>query len=143
MHLGRARSQGVIRLEAWGSVDMAEIEQSWAGGGDSSGAVRLDTVWLYLEELQNLELVELSYREAQVRHVLLLVDAGGMSTAHAGLLRYLRSVRETNAHQLLCVSFVALAVYVSVMTRLFPFASSRFRFVSSDASFAKRSTPKW
>ena len=98
MHLSRARDKSVIRFEAWGSADVAAIEQSW---GSENGEGRLGAAFLYLEELQNLELVELSYREAQVRHVLLLVDAGGMSTAHAGLLRYLRSVREANAPQLL------------------------------------------
>ena len=92
MHLvGRARNKDIVRLEAWGSVDVAEIERSWVGADGE--ATRLNTVWLYLEEMQNMELVELSYRESHVRRAVLLVDAGGMSTAHVGLLRYLRTVR--------------------------------------------------
>ena len=93
MNLGRARNEDIIRFEAWGSVDVAEIEHSWVGADGE--ATRFNTVWLYLEEMQNLELVELSYRESHVRRVVLLVDAGGMSTAHVGLLRYLRTVRSS------------------------------------------------
>ena len=94
MHLvGRARNKDIVRLEAWGSVDVAEIERSWVGADGK--ATRLNTVWLYLEEMQNMELVELSYRESHVRRVVLLVDAGGISTAHVGFLRYLRTVRSS------------------------------------------------
>ena len=94
MHLvGRARNKDIVRLEAWGSVDVAEIERSWVGA--DGNATRLNTVWLYLEEMQNMELVELSYRESHVRRAVLLIDAGGMSTAHVGLLRYLRTVRSS------------------------------------------------
>lgn len=97
MHLvGRARNKDIVRLEAWGSVDVAEIERSWVGADGK--ATRLNTVWLYLEEMQNMELVELSYRESHVRRAVLLVDAGGMSTAHVGLLRYLRTVRSSLFH---------------------------------------------
>ena len=88
MHLGRARNDNVIRLEAWGAVDVAEIQSSWTSSG------RLKTVWLFLEELLNLVLVELSHRERAVRQVAMLIDAGGMSTAHKALaVLCLRKVR--------------------------------------------------
>ena len=77
--LGRAVDGNVIRLEAWGAVDLAEIRSSWATND------RLKTVLLYMDEMQNLVLVELSYRECKVRQVVQLVDATGMSTAHVGL----------------------------------------------------------
>ena len=92
MLLGRARNDDVIRLEKWGAVDVAEIQRSWATSG------RLSTVWLFMEELQNLVLVELSHRERAVRQVAMLIDAGGMSTAHKALaVLCLREVRAQHA----------------------------------------------
>ena len=88
MQLGRARNDDVIRFEAWGAIDVAEIQRSWASSG------RLRTVWLYSEELLNLVLVELSHRERAIRQVTMLVDAGCMSTAHKALaVLCLREVR--------------------------------------------------
>ena len=88
MQLGRAKNGNVIRLEAWGAVDVAEIRSSWASSG------RLKSVWLYSEELLNLVLVELSHRERAIRQVTMLVDAGCMSTAHKALaVLCLREVR--------------------------------------------------
>ena len=92
MQLGRARNDDVIRLEAWGAVNMAEIQSSWASSG------RLTTVWLFMEELLNLVLVELSHRERAIRQVAMLVDAGGMSTAHKALA--VLCLREVRAHAL-------------------------------------------
>ena len=88
MQLGRAKNGNIIRLEAWGAVDVAEIRSNWAQSG------RLKTAWLFLEELQNLLLVELSHREKELRQVAMLVDAGGMSTIHKSLAAlYLHEVR--------------------------------------------------
>ena len=88
MQLGRARNDDLIRFEAWGAIDVAEIQSSWASSG------RLTTVWLFMEELLNLVLVELSHRERAIRQVAMLVDAGGMSTAHKALaVLCLREVR--------------------------------------------------
>ena len=99
MQLGRARNDDVIRLEAWGAVDVAEIQSSWASGG------RLKSVWLYSEELLNLVLVELSYRERAVRQVAMLIDAGGMTTAHKALaVLCLREVRTRALTNTTCFS---------------------------------------
>ena len=92
MQLGRARNDDVIRLESWGAVDIAEIQSSWASSG------RLPSAWLFLEEFQNMVLVELSHRESAVRQVAMLVDAGGMTTAHKALaVLCLREVRAQHA----------------------------------------------
>ena len=80
MHLGRAKNGDVIRLEAWGAVDIAQLQSNWEMGAC------LETAWLFFQELQNLLLVELSHVEGEVRHVTQLVDASGMSTAHNELL---------------------------------------------------------
>ena len=86
MHLGRAKNGNLIRLEAWGAVNVAEIQSSWVQNH------RLQAAWLFLEELQNIALTELSYLEREVRQVVMLVDAKGMSTAHKFLAVYLREV---------------------------------------------------
>ena len=92
MQLGRARNDDVIRLEAWGAVNVSEIQSSWASSG------RLPSAWLFLEEFQNMVLVELSHRESAVRQVAMLVDAGGMTTAHKALaVLCLREVRAQHA----------------------------------------------
>ena len=92
MQLGRARNDDVIRLEVWGAIDVAEIQSSWASSG------RLSSAWLFLEEFQNMVLVELSHRERAVRQVAMLVDAGGMTTAHKALaVLCLREVRAQHA----------------------------------------------
>ena len=88
MHLGRAKNGNLIRLEAWGAVNVAEIQSSWVQNH------RLQAAWLFLEELQNIALTELSYLEREVRQVVMLVDAKGMSTAHKALAVYLREVSE-------------------------------------------------
>ena len=45
-----------------------------------------------MDELQNTALTELSYLEREVRQVVMLVDAKGMSTAHKALAVYLQKV---------------------------------------------------
>ena len=86
MHLGRAKNRDFIRLEAWGAVNVAEILSSWMQND------RLQTAFLFLDEYQNLVLTALSYLEREVRQVVLLVDAKGMSTAHKDLAICLRKV---------------------------------------------------
>ena len=86
MDLGRAKNGDVIRFEAWGAVSVVELQSGWETGSC------FKTSWLFLEELQNLLLVEFSHREKEIRHVALLVDAGGMSMAHKELAQFLQEV---------------------------------------------------
>ena len=67
---------------------MTEIQSSWVQNH------RLQAAWLFLEELQNIALTELSYLEREVRQVVMLVDAKGVSTAHKVLAVCLREVSE-------------------------------------------------
>lgn len=83
MHLGRAKNGDVVRLEAWGAVDVAQLQSDWETGAC------LKTTWLFFQELQNMLLVELSHHEGEVRQVTQLVDASGLSTAHNRLLEFL------------------------------------------------------
>ena len=99
MNVGRARDGSVVRFEAWGEVDMIELDRNWSGrAGHSDGSSdsssngmhsRAQTAWGYQEELQNVAVVALSHREQRVVHVTLLVDASGLTTRHANLLWYL------------------------------------------------------
>ena len=90
MCAGRARDGSVVRFEAWGSVDMSELERSWLGAAAGMAAAgaenRADVAWSYLEELQNVTVVALSHHERCVVQVTLLVDAGGLTTRHGELL---------------------------------------------------------
>jgi len=81
MSLGSARNGSVLRFEAWGEIDMQELQRNW---GTDEGRAR--AVWGYLEELQNIAVVELSHREQRVVTVTLLIDAGGLTTRHAKLV---------------------------------------------------------
>ena len=90
MCVGRARNGSVVRFEAWGSIDMAELERSWLGAAAgvvaASSENRASVAWSYLEELQNVTVVALSHHERRVVQVTLLVDAGGLTTRHGELL---------------------------------------------------------
>ena len=90
MHLGRARNGNVLRFEAWGEVDMQELDLSWGSGGDNQQS-RAQIAWGFIEELQNVTVVALSHREQRVVQVTLLVDAGGITTRHAKLLGHLET----------------------------------------------------
>ena len=102
MNVGRARDGSVVRFEAWGEVDMIELDRNWSGrvGQHSDGSSdsssnsmhsRAQTAWGYQEELQNVAVVALSHREQRVVHVTLLVDASGLTTRHAKLLGHLET----------------------------------------------------
>ena len=82
MALGVDRGGNLVQLEDWGSAD-AEAFKTNASG--------LETAWLYRTEMQNITLVEMAHREGRVPRVTLLVDAAGLTTAHAELLPFLRN----------------------------------------------------
>ena len=84
----RARDGVLIVFEAWGRVDIRALVDA-----NASTAARLEKTQLYRDELLNVLLVEASYREKRILHGLLLVDAGGMTSEHAKLLRFLEMVR--------------------------------------------------
>ena len=82
MALGIDRGGNLVQLEDWGSAD-AEAFKTNASG--------LETAWLYRTEIQNIVLVEMAHREGRVPRATLLVDAAGLTTAHAVLLPFLRN----------------------------------------------------
>ena len=127
MQLGRAKNGNVIRLEAWGAANVAEIQSRWAPSD------RIKTAWLFLEELQNLMLVEISHRERELCQISMLVDAGGMSTAHRALSAHcLREVR-------VCMQYTLMSAYDYILLTLTCIA-----FVArSAASCEPRSTLGW
>ena len=87
--MGRRNRDGVYLLfEAWGRVDIRALVDA-----NASTTARLEKTQLYRDELLNVLLVESSYRERRVLHSVLLVDAGGMTSEHAKLLRFLETVR--------------------------------------------------
>ena len=87
--MGRRTRDGVyILFEAWGRVDIRALVDA-----NASTTARLEKTQLYRDELLNALLVESSYRERRVLHSVLLVDAGGMTSEHAKLLRFLETVR--------------------------------------------------
>ena len=87
--MGRRIRDGMyIVFEAWGRVDIRALVDA-----DASTTARLEKTQLYRDELLNVLLVESSYRERRVLHSVLLVDAGGMTSEHAKLLRFLETVR--------------------------------------------------
>ena len=87
--MGRRARDGVyIMFEAWGRVDIRALVDA-----NASMTARLEKAQLYRDELLNVLLVEASYRESRILHGLLLVDAGGMTSEHAKLLRFLEMVR--------------------------------------------------
>ena len=87
MHLCRSVRGHLVQFEAWGSADVSRLKEHWGGE-------RFMTTSLFLHELLNMHLVELSHRERKVLGVLLLVDAGGMTTQHAELLPFLNKARK-------------------------------------------------
>ena len=87
--MGRRIRDGMyILFEAWGRVDIRALVDA-----NSSTTARLEKTQLYRDELLNVLLVESSYRERRVLRSVLLVDAGGMTSEHAKLLRFLKTVR--------------------------------------------------
>ena len=87
--MGRRIRDGMyILFEAWGRVDIPALVDA-----NASTTARFEKTQLYRDELLNVLLVEASYREKRVLHGLLLVDAGGMTSEHAKLLRFLEMVR--------------------------------------------------
>ena len=83
--MGRRARDGVFfLLEAWGHVDIRALIDA-----NASTRARLEKTQLYRDELLNVLLVEASYRERRILHGLLLVDASGMTSEHAKLLRFL------------------------------------------------------
>ena len=87
--MGRRIRDGMyILFEAWGRVDIRALVDA-----NASTTARLEKTQLYRDELLNVLLVESSYRESRILHGLLLVDAGGMTSEHAKLLRFLKTVR--------------------------------------------------
>ena len=91
--MGRRARDGVFLVfEAWGRVDVRALVDANAGT-----TARLEKTQLYRDELLNVLLVESSYREKRILHSVLLVDAGGMTSEHAKLLRFLDTVRWLSA----------------------------------------------
>ena len=87
--IGRRARDGVyITFEAWGRIDIRALVDA-----NASMTSRLEKAQLYRDELLNVLLVEASYRESRILHGLLFVDAGGMTSEHAKLLRFLDMVR--------------------------------------------------
>ena len=92
--MGRRTRDGVFLVfEAWGHVDIRALIDANA----STLIARLEKTQLYRDELLNVLLVESSYREKRILHGMLLVDAGGMTSEHAKLLRFLDTVRWLSA----------------------------------------------
>ena len=87
--MGRRIRDGMyILFEAWGRVDIRALVDA-----NASTTARLEKTQLYRDELLNVLLVESSYRESRILHGLLLVDAGGMTSEHTKLIRFLKTVR--------------------------------------------------
>jgi len=87
MHLDRSLEGHIVQFEAWGSADVSALSAHWGNG-------RFLTAMVFLHELLNMMVVELSHRERRLLGVLTLVDAGGMTTYHAELLQFLAEARE-------------------------------------------------
>ena len=88
----RARDGALLVFEAWGRANIRALVDA-----NASTTARLEKTQLYRDELLNVLLVEASYRESRILHGLLLVDAGGMTSEHAKLLRFLDTVRWLSA----------------------------------------------
>ena len=101
MDVGRARDMSIVRFEAWGSINMEELEIGWSGSAYGAAAYEdAKIAWCFLEELQNVCLVALSFREKRTLGVSMLVDAGGMTTRHAKLSVVLNYASNTSRVQI-------------------------------------------
>ena len=85
----RARDGAFLVFEVWGRVDVRALVD---GGAIQATGERLEKTQLYRDELLNMLLVEISFRERRLLHGVLLVDAGGMTSEHAKVLGFLQTV---------------------------------------------------
>ena len=85
----RSRDGAFLVFEAWGRVDVRALCDA-----NARTVSRLEMTQLYRDELLNLLLMESSYRKRRILHGVLLVDAGGMTSEHAEMLRFLRVSRK-------------------------------------------------
>ena len=91
----------IVRFEAWGLINMEELEIGWSGSANGAAAYEdAKIAWCFLEELQNMYLVALSLREKRTLGVSMLVDAGGMTTRHAKLSVVLNYASNTGRVQI-------------------------------------------